>query len=253
MDIAVLVKQVPDTFSERKLRDDHRLDREAADSVIDEIDSRGVEIALQLVEAAGSGEVTVVTMGPDRATDVLRKALAMGADKAVHVLDDGLAGADALATSAVLAAALSRGSYDLIVTGNETTDGRTGSVPAMLAERLGRPAITQVGKLAVQDGGLVAERADEAGYSEVTAPLPALVSVTEKITDPRYPNFKGLMAAKKKPIETLSLADLGVAVGESCVVVEAAPRPARAAGEKVADDGAGGQRIADYLAAARLI
>lgn len=253
MDIAVLVKQVPDTFSERTLRDDHRLDRDSADAVIDEIDSRGVEIALQLVEAAGSGEVTVVTMGPDRATETLRKALAMGAAKAVHVVDDALAGSDAMATSAVLAAALSRGSYDLIITGNETTDGRTGSVSSMIAERLGLPAVTQVQKLSVDGGQVTAERVDEGGYSDVTAPMPAVVSVTEKITDPRYPNFKGLMAAKKKPIETLSLADLGVTVGQSSVVVDAAPRPPRAAGEKITDDGTGGQQVADYLAAARLI
>lgn len=253
MNIAVLVKQVPDTYSERTLRDDHRLDRDAADAVIDEIDSRGVEIALQLVEAAGTGEVTVFTMGPERATEVLRKALAMGADKAVHVVDDALAGADSVVTSAVLAAALGRGAHDLIITGNEATDGRTGSVPSMLAERLGLPAVTQVQKLTVADGAVRAERADDSGYSEVTAPLPALVSVTEKITDPRYPNFKGLMAAKKKPIEVLSAADLGVATDPATVVISAQPKPPRAAGQKVADDGTGGTQIADYLAAARLI
>jgi electron transfer flavoprotein beta subunit len=252
MNIAVLVKQVPDTFSERTLGDDHRLDREAADAVIDEIDSRGVEIALQLVEAAG-GEVTVFTMGPDRATEVLRKALAMGADRAVHVVDDALAGADALATSAVLAAAIGRQRYDLVITGNETTDGRTGSVPSMLAERLALPAITQAQQVSVEGGAVRAQRADESGYSEVTAPLPALISVTEKITEPRYPNFKGLMKAKKKPLETLSAADLGVAVTSANVVIDAVPAPARAAGQKVTDDGAGGQKIADYLAAARLI
>jgi electron transfer flavoprotein beta subunit len=252
MNIAVLVKQVPDTFSERTLGDDHRLDRESADAVIDEIDSRGVEIALQLVEAAG-GEVTVVTMGPDRATEALRKALAMGADRAVHVVDDALAGADALVTSAVLAAALGRERYDLVIAGNETTDGRTGSVPSMLAERLGLPAVTQVQKIAVDGGVLRAERADESGYSDVTAPLPALVSVTEKITEPRYPNFKGLMKAKKKPIESVTAAQLGVAVSPANVVLDATPAPPRTAGQKVTDDGSGGQRIADFLAAARLI
>ncbi len=253
MNITVLVKQVPDTYSERTLRDDHRLDRDAADAVIDEIDSRGVEIALQLVEAAGSGEVTVLTMGPARATETLRKALAMGADRAVHVLDDGLAGADALTTSAVLAAAAGRAPFDLLIAGNEATDGRTGSIPSMLAERLDLPAVTQVQKLSVSGGELRAERADETGYSEVTAPLPAVVSVTEKITDPRYPNFKGLMAAKKKPIDTVTLADLGVAPVAANVVVDATPRPPRAAGEKVPDDGTGGQKIAEFLAAARLI
>lgn len=252
MNIAVLVKQVPDTFSERTLGADGRLDRESADAVIDEIDSRGVEIALQLVEAAG-GEVTVVTMGPDRATEVLRKALAMGADRGVHVVDDALAGADALTTSAVLAAALRRGQFDLVITGNETTDGRTGSVPAMLAERLGLASVTQVQKLTVNGGTVQAERAGETGYSEVTAPLPALVSVTEKITEPRYPNFKGLMKAKKKPIETLTAADLGVAPAPANVVLDATPAPPRAAGQKVNDDGTGGHKVAEFLAAARLI
>ncbi len=252
MNVAVLVKQVPDTFSERTLGDDHRSDRGSADAVIDEIDSRGVEVALQLVEAAG-GEVTVVTMGPDRAVEVLRKALAMGADRAVHVVDDALAGADALVTSAVLAAVLGRERFDLVVAGNEATDGRTGSVPSMLAERLGLPAVTQVQKVAVDGGVLRAERADESGYSEVTAPLPALVSVTEKITEPRYPNFKGLMKAKKKPVETVTAAQLGVDVSSANVVLDATPAPQRAAGRKVTDDGTGGQQTADFLAAARLI
>lgn len=253
MDIAVLVKQVPDTYSERTLREgDHRLDRDAADAVIDEIDSRGVEMALQLTEEHG-GEVTVVTMGPDRATDTLRKALAMGAHKAVHVVDDGLAGADAVATSAVLAAALRTLSFDLLIAGNETTDGRTASVPSMLAERLDLPAVTQVQRLGVAEGAVTAERADESGVSEVSAPLPAVVSVTEKLTEPRYPNFKGIMAAKSKPVTTLALADLGLSPQQSCVVVDATPRPPKSAGEKITDDGSGGQKVAEFLAAARLI
>lgn len=252
MNIAVLVKQVPDTFSEHTLGDDLRLDRENADAVIDEIDSRGVEVALQLVEEHG-GEVTVFTMGPDRATEVLRKALAMGADRAVHVEDDALAGSDAMVTSAALAAAIGREAFDLVITGNEATDGRTGSVPSMLAERLGLPAVTQAQRVTVSGGMVLADRADESGFSEVSAPLPALVSVTEKITEPRYPNFKGLMKAKKKPLETVSAADLGVAAVARCVVVDATPAPARAAGRKVADDGTGGRKIAEFLAASRLI
>jgi electron transfer flavoprotein beta subunit len=259
MDIAVLVKQVPDTYSERTLRpDDHRLDREAADAVIDEIDSRGVEIALQLTEAHG-GEVTVVTMGPERATETLRKALAMGAHKAVHIVDDALAGSDALQTSAALAAALRTLTFDLLIAGNEATDGRTGSIPSMLAERLDLPAVTQVQKLEVDGGQLRAERTDEAGYSEVTATLPAVVSVTEKLTEPRYPNFKGIMAAKSKPVTTMTLSDLGIDAGAAgsanswCVVLDAAPRPPREAGQKLTDDGSGGAKIAEFLAAARLI
>lgn len=259
MDIAVLIKQVPDTYSERKLREsDSRLDRDAADAVIDEIDSRGVEVALQLTEAHG-GEVTVVTMGPQRAADALRKALAMGAHKAVHIVDDALAGSDALQTSAVLAAALRTLTFDLLIAGNEATDGRTGSIPSMLAERLGLPQITSVQKLEVEGGSLAAERTDETGYSEITATLPAVISVTEKVTEPRYPNFKGIMAAKSKPVTVLALADLGIDAADAdsanaaCIVVDATPRPPRSAGEKITDDGSAGSKVAEYLAAARLI
>ncbi|HZM68573.1 MAG TPA: electron transfer flavoprotein subunit beta/FixA family protein [Nakamurella sp.] len=259
MDIAVLIKQVPDTWSERTLREpDWTLDRDAADAVIDEIDSRGVETALQLTETHG-GEVTVVTMGPDRATDALRKALAMGAHKAVHVIDDGLAGSDALQTSAALAAAIRTLAVDLVITGNESTDGRTGSVPSMLAERLGLPQVTSVRTLEIDGTALRAERVHEGGYSEVTASLPALVSVIEKINEPRYPNFKGIMAAKKKPVTTLGIADLGLDPGATGLanaagqVLDGAPRPPRASGEKITDDGSGGTRVAEFLAAARLI
>src|SRR4051794_26214908 len=158
MDIAVLVKQVPDTYSERKLREsDWVLDREAADAVIDEIDSKGVEVGLQLTEKHG-GEVTVVTMGPGRATETLRKALAMGAHKAVHISDEALAESDALQTSAALAAALRSLRVDLIITGNEASDGRTASMPAMVAERLGLPAVTSVVSVEVDGAVLTAER-----------------------------------------------------------------------------------------------
>jgi len=259
MNIAVLIKQVPDTYSERVLKDaDWTLDRDAADAVIDEIDSRGVEAALQLVERHG-GEVTVVTMGPDRATETLRKALAMGADKAVHITDDGLAGSDALRTSAALAAAIGTLSADLVITGNESTDGRTGSVPSMIAERLGLPQVTSVRSLEIDGGTVRAERVRDGGYSEITAGLPALVSVTEKINEPRYPGFKGIMAAKKKPLTVLGIGDLGLdaaSVGPAAaatVVLDAAPRPAKESGEKIDDDGTGGGKAAEFLAAARLI
>lgn len=257
MNIAVLIKQVPDTWSERVLKDsDWTLDRDAADAVIDEIDSRGVEAALQLVERHG-GEVTVITMGPDRATEALRKALAMGADKAVHIVDDGLAGSDALQTSAALAAAIGTLAVDLVIAGNESTDGRTGSVPSMLAERLGLPQVTSVRSLEIDGTTVRAERVRDGGYSEVTAGLPALVSVTEKINEPRYPGFKGIMAAKKKPLAVLGIGDLGLdgtgPANAATVVLDAAPRPAKESGEKITDDGAGGSKAAEFLAAARLI
>lgn len=259
MNIAVLIKQVPDTWSERVLKDsDWTLDRDAADAVIDEIDSRGVEAALQLVEQHG-GEVTVVTMGPERATESLRKALAMGADKAVHVVDDGLAGSDALQTSAALAAAIGTLSADLVITGNESTDGRTGALAAMLAERLGRPQVTAVRKLTIDGSTITAERVHDTGWSEVRAQLPAVVSVTEKINDPRYPNFKGIMAAKKKPVQTLGVADLGLdpatlgGPSSATQPVDGSAKPPRTAGEKVADDGSAGTKVAEFLVSHRLI
>jgi electron transfer flavoprotein beta subunit len=259
MDIAVLVKQVPDTYSERRLKpSDWTLDREATDAVIDEIDSKGVEIGLQLTEAHG-GQVTVVTMGPERATEMLRKALAMGAHKAVHVLGDEFAGSDALQTSTALAAAVKTLGVDLIITGNEATDGRMAAMPSMLAERLGLPCVTSVVSVTVDGATLSAERVVEGGSARVTAALPAVISVNEKIGEPRYPNFKGIMAAKSKPVTTLSAADLGLDPGSFGLAsaftqaVSGAARPTKPAGEKVVDDGSGGTKIAEFLVAQRLL
>ncbi|MDQ6657470.1 MAG: electron transfer flavoprotein subunit beta/FixA family protein [Actinomycetota bacterium] len=258
MQIAVLVKQVPDTYSERKLTSGGILDREGADAVIDEIDSRGVEVALQLTEAHG-GEVTVVTMGPQRATETLRKALAMGAHKAVHLLDDALAGSDAMQTSAALAAALKTVPFDLVIAGNEASDGKTGTVPAMLAERLGLPQVTSARKVTIDGSRLSAEKVIDGGYAAVTAPLPVVLSVSEKIAEPRYPNFKGIMAAKSKPVTTLGIAELGLDAASTggaaspCQVLSSAPKQARTAGQKVSDDGTGGSQAAAFLVAERLI
>jgi len=226
--------------------------------VIDEIDSRGVEVALQLTELHG-GEVTVITMGPQRATETLRKALAMGAHKAVHLLDDALAGSDAWQTSIALAAAIRTLSYDLVITGNEASDGKTGTIPSMLAERLGLPQVTSARKLTIDGSTLSAEKVVDGGYAEVTAQLPAVVSVSEKITEPRYPNFKGIMAAKSKPVTTLGAADLGLAAGSTggasaaSQIVESSPKPPREAGQKITDDGTGASQAAAFLAAERLI
>ena len=259
MDIAVLVKQVPDTYAERRMdTSDWTLDRDASDAVIDEIDAKAVEVALQLTELHG-GEVTVVTMGPARATETLRKALSMGAHKAVHVLDGAIAGSCALQTSQVLAAALRGVGADLVVAGNEATDGRTGSVPAMVAERLGLPAVTSVRTLTVDGSTLTAERVVESGFSEITSPLPAVVSVNEKIAEPRYPNFKGIMAAKSKPVTTLSASDLGLDPGQlglaaaSTQIVSGEPRPPKEAGTTVTDDGTAGRQLADFLAGEHLL
>ncbi|MGW4208581.1 electron transfer flavoprotein subunit beta/FixA family protein [Lentzea sp. NPDC004789] len=260
MNIVVLVKQVPDTWSERKLTDaDHTLDRESADAVLDEINERAVEEALQLQEAHG-GEVTVIAMGPDRATDAIRKALSMGADKAIHVSDEALHGSDVLATAKVLAKAIGTvENVDLVIAGNEATDGRAGAVPAILAELLGLPQVTQLRKVTVEGTTIKGERETDEGVAFLEASLPAVVSVTEKINEPRYPSFKGIMAAKKKPVSTVTVADLGIDASEVGLsgawtqVLEAAPKPPRSAGQRVEDGGDGGQKIAEFLVGQKLI
>ncbi|GAA4668316.1 MULTISPECIES: electron transfer flavoprotein subunit beta/FixA family protein [Amycolatopsis] len=258
--IVVLVKQVPDTYSERKLSDaDHTLDRESADAVLDEINEKAVEEALKIKEA-GEGEVTVISVGPDRATDAIRKALSMGADKAIHVSDEALHGSDVIATAKVLAAAIGKvEGYDLIIAGNEASDGRAGAVPAILAELLGLPQLTYVRQLTVDGTTVKADRETEDGLTHLEASLPALVSVSEKINEPRYPSFKGIMAAKKKPVDTLTIADLGIDAGEVGLgnawsqVTEAAPKPPRQAGQRVEDEGDGGTKIAEFLVGQKLI
>jgi electron transfer flavoprotein beta subunit len=260
LNIVVLVKQVPDTYSERKLREsDGSLDRDASDAVLDEINERAVEEALQLKEAHG-GTVTVLTMGPDRATEAIRKALSMGADAAVHVTDEALAGSDAVGTARVLAAAVaSVGSVDLVLAGNEASDGRSAAVPAMVAEVLGLPALTHARQVTVEGSSVTVRRETDDGVVTLVAELPAVVSVNEKINEPRYPSFKGIMAAKKKKVTTLSAGDLGVdaatvgAAGALTSVVEATPKPPKSAGEKVVDDGDGGSRIAAFLVAQKLV
>ncbi|WP_033291972.1 electron transfer flavoprotein subunit beta/FixA family protein [Amycolatopsis jejuensis] len=258
--IVVLVKQVPDTYSERKLSgSDNTLDRESADAVLDEINEKAVEEALKIKEA-GEGEVTVISVGPDRATDAIRKALSMGADKAIHVSDEALHGSDAIATAKVIAAAIGKvEGFDLILAGNEASDGRGAAVPAIVAELLGLPQLTYVRQLNVEGTAVKADRETEDGITHLEANLPALVSVSEKINEPRYPSFKGIMAAKKKPVETLTIADLGIDAGEVglanawSTVVEALPKPPRTAGEKVEDEGDGGSKVAEYLVAQKLI
>ena len=258
--IVVLIKQVPDTYSERKLSDgDFTLDREAADAVLDEINEKAVEQALQIKEA-GEGEVTVLCAGPDRATEAIRKALSMGADKAVHLNDESLHGSDIVQTSWALANVLNgMGDIDLIICGNEATDGRMGAVPALLAEYLGKPQLTHMRTLEVADGVARGERETDEGVFEVEAALPAIISVGEKINEPRFPSFKGIMAAKKKPVEVLTLADTAVEEGQvgkdnaASAVTSSTPKPPRTAGEKVTDEGEGGNDIANYLVAQKLI
>jgi electron transfer flavoprotein beta subunit len=262
MNIVVLVKQVPDTYSERRLRGDGALDRDASDAVLDEINERAVEEALQLKEAHGGSDVTVtvLSMGPDRATEAIRKALSMGADAAVHLTDEGLAGSDAVGTARALAGAIGTvGEVDLVLAGNEASDGRSAAVPAMVAEVLGLPALTHARQVTVEGGSVTVRRETDDGVVTLSAELPAVVSVNEKINEPRYPSFKGIMAAKKKPVTTLSLADAGLdasQVGAAAAltsVVSATPKPPKSAGEKVVDDGDGGTKLAAFLVAQKLI
>ena len=263
MNIVVLVKQVPDTYSERKLDpDDGMLDRDASDAVLDEINERAVEAALQLKEANDGSEVTVLTMGPDRATEAIRKALSMGADKAVHLSDEALRGSCAVQTAHALASTIGAAfpdGFDLVLAGNEASDGGAAAVPAMVADLLGVPALTHAREITLEGSALTVRRETDDGITTLVAELPAVVSVGEKINEPRYPSFKGIMAAKKKPVSTLSLADAGIdpsTVGlanATSSVTSAQPKPPKSAGEKVADEGDGGSRIAAYLAAQKLI
>jgi electron transfer flavoprotein beta subunit len=260
MNIVVLVKQVPDTYSERKLRSDGTLDRDATDAVLDEINERAVEAALQLKEAHDGSEVTVLTMGPDRSTDAIRKALSMGADKAVHLSDEALAGSCAVQTARALAKAIGTvEGVDLVVAGNEASDGRTAAVPAMVADVLGLPALTHAREVTVDGSTVTVKRETDDGITTLTAELPAVVSVGEKINEPRYPSFKGIMAAKKKPVTALSLADAGIDASEVglanalTAVTSSQPKPPKSAGEKVVDEGDGGQKIAAYLVSQKLV
>lgn len=259
MNIVVLVKQVPDSGAERNLRtDDNTVDRASANNVINEMDEYAIEEALKIQEAHG-GEVTVLTMGPESATEAIRKALSMGPDKAVHIVDDALRGSCAVATSKVLAAAIRQLNPDLVLCGAESTDGRVQVMPHMLAERLGIAALTGARKLTIEGSTLTIERQTEEGYEVVTASTPAVVSVWDTINEPRYPSFKGIMAAKKKPVETLTVADLDVDTAElglanaGSTVLEATPKPPRTAGEKITDEGDGGTKIAEYLVAQKII
>ena len=259
MNIVVLVKQVPDSGSDRKLDpSDNTVARASADNVVNEMDEYAIEEALTVRDAHG-GEVTVLTVGPDSATDAIRKALSMGADRAVHVSDEAIHGSCAVATSAVIAAALGQLEYDLILCGAESTDGQVSVMPALLSERLGIPQLSGARKLTVEGGVATVERQTDAGYWALEAPLPAIVSTWDSINEPRYPSFKGIMAAKKKPVETKSLADLGVdpsSVGlgnASTQVLDFAGRPPKGAGVKVTDEGDGGVKLVEYLASQKIV
>ncbi|MGN2363086.1 electron transfer flavoprotein subunit beta/FixA family protein [Streptomyces luridiscabiei] len=257
--IVVCVKYVPDATGDRHFADDLTLDREDVDGLLSELDEYAVEQALQIADGADDAEITVVTVGPEDAKDALRKALSMGADKAVHVEDDDLHGTDVIGTSLVLAKAVEKTGFDLVICGMASTDGVMGVLPALLAERLGVPQVTLLSEVAV-NGGVVSGRRDGDSASEqLEASLPAVVSVTDQSGEARYPSFKGIMAAKKKPVQSLDLDDLDLdadevgLAGAWTAVDSATERPARTAGTIVKDEGEGGKQLAEFLAGQKFI
>jgi electron transfer flavoprotein beta subunit len=265
MNIVVCVKYVPDATADRHFEDDNTVDRVGVDGLLSELDEYAVEQALQVKEKLGGDTtVTVLSVGPDQATDAIRKALQMGADKGVHVVDDAIAGSDAPATSLVLAEAIKKidagDGWDLVVCGMASTDGSMGVVPSMLAERLGVPAVTLGSEIMVEGTTVTIRRDGDAATETIEGTLPLVLSVTDQSGEARYPSFKGIMAAKKKPFETWSLADLGVdaeLVGLSAAwsTVEATEaRPPRTAGEVVTDeDGSGATALVEFLASKKFI
>ncbi|MDT0424849.1 electron transfer flavoprotein subunit beta/FixA family protein [Streptomyces evansiae] len=257
--IVVCVKYVPDATGDRHFAGDLTLDREDVDGLLSELDEYAVEQALQVADAADEAEITVVTVGPEDAKDALRKALSMGADKGIHVEDDGLHGTDVFGTSLVLAKAVEKAGYDLVVCGMASTDGTMGVLPALLSERLGVPQVTLLSEVSVGDGVVRGRRDGDAASEQLEARLPAVVSVTDQSGEARYPSFKGIMAAKKKPVESWDLEDLGIEAGEVGLegswskVEDAAARPARSAGTVVTDEGEGGKQLAEFLAGQKFI
>ena len=257
MHVVVCVKQIPDPAIPGELDPStHALKREGK-LILDESDSYGVEMALQLVDKAGGGEVTLISMAPNGEVSGLRTALAMGAHKAILVSDDALKGSDALGTAKVLAAAIKRANPDLVLAATESTDGYTGTTPVQVAELLDMPSITFAKHVEVADGAVKVNRQTEAGYDEISCQLPALVSVTAGVVEPRYPSFKGIMAAKSKPVDTVTAADLGVApvgwAGAGQEITEIGQAAERQAGEIVEDDGEGFAKIVSFLESKKVI
>ncbi|HYT29673.1 MAG TPA: electron transfer flavoprotein subunit beta/FixA family protein [Actinomycetota bacterium] len=255
MNVIVLAKYVPNPNGTPEIGEDFRLKREGVEGALDPGDEYGVEAGLQLADQQG-GEVTIVSMGPEVAMGGVRKALSMGAHKAVVVTDDALKGADALATARVLAKAIEKTGFDLVIAGVESTDGYTGTMPMTLAELLGVPCATFARKIELADGTLRVERQTEAGYDVVECPLPAVVTVTAGVNNPRYPTLKGIMQAKQKPVDRLSVSDLGLSADDVEATQEVSgieAAAAKAAGEIVEDDGSGAARIAQFLQEAKVI
>ncbi|MBK5216993.1 MAG: electron transfer flavoprotein subunit beta/FixA family protein [Propionibacteriales bacterium] len=259
MNIVVCVKYVPDATADRTFNSsDNTVDRVGVDGLLSELDEYAVEQALQIVES-GEGEVTVVTVGPDQASAAVRKALQMGADKGVHIVDDAIHGSDAAATSLLLAEAIKKLDYDLVVFGMASTDGGMGIVPTMVAERLGLPAVTYGSEITADGSNITIRRDGDTATQTIEASGPLVLSVTDQSGEARYPSFKGIMAAKKKPFEEWSLADLGVDASQVGLdaawtkVASFTPRPPREAGQIVTDEGDGGVKLVEYLASQKFV
>ncbi len=257
MKIVVLVKEVPDTYADRTLSLETGLaDRGASEAVLDEIGERALEVALSYADRTPDTEIVVMSMAPQSASATVRKGLAMGASSAVQVIDDGLLGADLGLTAEVLAAALAHTGYDLVIAGNQSTDGTGGVIPAMVAEILGVPSATYLSSLEISDGEVSGTRASDDASMQITAALPAVISITEALPSGRLPNFKGIMAAKKKPFEILSLADLTIdpldSAASRSIVISLSEKPPREAGVKIVDEGDAGQKLAEFLIQNRL-
>ncbi|WP_053753167.1 electron transfer flavoprotein subunit beta/FixA family protein [Streptomyces sp. MMG1533] len=257
--IVVAVKYVPDATGDRHFSEDLTTDRDAVDGLLSELDEYAVEQALRIAEACDDAETTVLTVGPEDARDALRKALSMGADKAVHVEDDALHGTDVMGTSLVLAKAVEHIGYDLVMCGMASTDGTMGVLPALLAERLGVSQMTLLSDVSVADGKVSGRRDGDSADEELEASLPAVVSVTDRSGEARYPSFKGIMAAKKKPVKSVDLSDLGIGeervglIGAWTKVEEAAQRAPRTSGTVVKDEGEGSKQLAEFLAGQKFI
>lgn len=252
MKVVVCVKQIPDPATPYQMDPDTNLLVRPAEQILDDTDRYGVEMGLQL--AAGDEDtVTIVSMGPTGNAQGIRQALAMGADKAIIVDDPELEGSDALTTARALAAAIVAEGFDLVIAGTESTDGYSGVLPQMLAELVDVPALTYATQVNVDEGKVEIHRQTAAGYDVVEAALPAVVSVTAGVVEPRYPTFKGIMDAKKKPVETLTLADLDVASEVSQTVTSISPAPERTAGTKIEDDGEAFTRIVALLEQRKVI
>lgn len=258
MNVIVCVKQIPDPALPGVLDVGSKTLRRDGKLILDESDSYGVEMGLQLVDGAGGGEVWLVSMAPGGEVSGLRTALAMGAARAVLVSDPALAGSDALTTAKVLAAVVGRlGEADVVLAGTESSDGYTGTVPEQVAGVLGWPSVTFAKSVRVVDGMLRVDRQTEAGFDEVVCSLPAVVSVTAGVVEPRYPSFKGIMAAKSKPLETVTAAELGVSpvgwAGAGQEIVEVVQAPAREAGEVVVDEGEAHLRVVALLESLKVV